>query len=76
MMGGYALSYETIEVDGDEAKVAFTIRNDTTRESLNRIPGSELSMPWALPVNVAHDSVGGFQPTGETVVWTEIVELK
>lgn len=76
MLGSYALEYEIVEVNRDVATVTFTATNDTTRESLNRIPDSDLSMPWAGHVDFWHDRFGGFQSTGETIVWTEIIEVK
>ena len=77
MVGSFGATYEVVEIDENRATVTFTITNDTTAESLNRVPGlpyEYFKMPWAPGVNLAHD-FGGYQSTGQTVVWTEIVEF-
>jgi len=74
MLGSFQSSYEIVAVNGNEATVTFTITNDTTQESLNRVPGVPyVEMPWAPGVHIADAQFDGYKPTGQTVVWTEVI---
>ena len=73
-LGGYYVNYEIVQINGNEATITYSITNDTTRESLNRIPGLPIGeMPWAPAVNGANLFAGGFQPTGQAIIWTETI---
>ena len=77
MVGGFLVDYEVVERNGSEATVTFTIRNDMTPESLNRVPGTDIvKMPWSQGVDFTNDVLGGYQSTGQSVVWTEVITIK
>jgi len=74
--GSFEATYEVVKIEGGEATVTFTVTNDTTRQSFNRVPLVPfVEMPWAPGVNIGHDVLGGYEPIGETVVWTEKIEF-
>jgi hypothetical protein len=75
-LGSYTLGYEVNSIDEQgNASVTFTINNDTTIDSMTRIPGTDEHVPLYDVLTEANAENGTWESVHQTVVWTETIHV-
>ncbi len=70
-LGSYNMSYTVDSIDAaGNAKVTFTIYNETTRESFARSPGGGY-LPYKDAIDEANKEKGTYDNMDQTIIWTE-----
>ncbi len=73
-LGSYSLSYTVDSIDSaGNAKVTFTIYNETTRESFarNPLPFGGDYLPYKDDIDEANKENGMYDNMDQTIIWTE-----